>query len=809
MARCSSAIITAILLQTFLPGARGQCTAGSTSEDCLDDEEARAVQVELLQTSRARGTGAAHQAAIEAQRRALLQLELSGLEIEAKLEAERVGDCQDVNSNCPGWAASGECNRNTKWMGANCMKSCGKCPATGPACSDAMGGCPGWAKSGECQRNVAWMGDNCKLSCNKCAGGNPTGTVGGDCDTVLDCGTPGACPADGERQKCYTAVMWAMNDGYPNHNDWYPGLTDESRFDEFQAFLYNKKEGDCDAACPFTTTTTTTTTTTPPPGTPACPPRKSFPPLPKVATQYNGIEWPSMCFVGNQEEHVFLIGDWGGVNPGVPAPNNKGKRDFVIGLDDKAQALVAEQFNKRAAFKKPRYVLNVGDNFYWAGIREKCGKPFSTLLEDFENPRKGNTIQIQTVFEDIYKGPGVDGIKWLSCLGNHDYGGFEYDAAWDQQIAYTWAHDTTGRWVMPGQYYHQHIDYPTKQFSVDIYVLDTNNQDTTDPAEDPMHNICSAQNNNRSCAPFGPTDASDCVTWFSNLWKKQLVWLDTKLDASTADWQIIVTHFPPESWTHYADNVKDWKVLGDKYGIDLIVAGHRHNQELHSFNEWAVKERAGIPFVITGGGGGVTSENLPDFSDEKPGADQYGFMDMILTKEEIRIEGYNQAGVMRKNITVWPRSRDGIIRKPTGGGIPPTQPDPGGGGFDGGDVDFDGASCGAGYDFSHLGYWSNAFSLKKPYGKVQSSSGTTNKVCMNLCNMAPSCVAFNTFDESDCWIYDRIDGAVEKGGGYGCISDKEGCKDSMPKCVSWAGTGECARNQAYMESQCPRSCGKC
>jgi hypothetical protein len=137
----------------------------------------------------------------------------------------------------------------------------------------------------------------------------------------------------------------------------------------------------------------------------------------------------------------------------------------------------------------------------------------------------------------------------------------------------------------------------------------------------------------------------------------QLVWLDKMLNKSKADWQIILTHFPPEAFTHYKKNVDDWKELGHKYGIDLYISAHRHQQELRPYDDNLVKLNAQIPYVVAGGGGGVTSEGFPNGGESGVGSLQYGFFDMTVSKDKLLIQGYNQLGYETSHMRVIKRHR--------------------------------------------------------------------------------------------------------------------------------------------------------
>jgi len=388
----------------------------------------------------------------------------------------------------------------------------------------------------------------------------------------------------------------------------------------------------------------------------SCATRFELPTAPLHGNELNGVALDDVCFVHAGPYHVFAIGDWGGVVAGlpesaanpdtVPRPADHRsaqfpafRRKFVVGVDDRAQLRVRDQMEKRALETKPDYVLNVGDNFYWAGVEARCGSPPFWHL---------NTGQWRSVFENVYAGEGLAGRQWLGVLGNHDYGGYKFTSAWDQTIGYSWARLSTNRWVVPAQYWKVRVWYP--DFSIDYFFVDTNVFAVGPPDADSEHNICSREHNGEgaTCGPQGPEGVDACPGWFEKLWKDQISWMTFHIPRSRAEWQIVVTHFPPE----YGSD--EWRWMARAYGIDIIVTGHKHLQQV-----WGPEQQGNIlaptAVIVTGGGGGVTSAGVPDLDGND---DQYGFVDMAFSRELVTVELVSHGGQVRSTTHVRPRPRD-------------------------------------------------------------------------------------------------------------------------------------------------------
>jgi len=406
------------------------------------------------------------------------------------------------------------------------------------------------------------------------------------------------------------------------------------------------------------------------------------PDKPSNAQQLNGVEWPAIC-IDESVSRFFTIGDWGGVcgwnddnkclpdrKPYVcicgPECGQKGKpcpmpnRPFGTAnkeIDGIAQQLVSERMLARQqALKKEnsaaRFIINVGDNFYPGGLDFHCG----------QQDQSATSSQFQQIWKDMYR-EDLQELEWWSVLGNHDYGGVCYIKGWDQQIFFTWNDE---KWVMPGQFWRRTVQYAN--FKADFFFIDGNIYDTT-VSTDEGHNLCSKTHNPGShcelkfypgdganCGATGPHTQPECQAWFKKLWADNFQWLKAGIQKSDAEWQFVVSHYPPTYDLGDGQSHVTWHQFLEPMGVDLYISGHTHEQTVHYGAEEGFPDFGKSAWVITGGGGGITTMDAAHSDGED---DQYGFMEVALSLEWLNITAWSHGGInnrtiMRKQVSVKP-----------------------------------------------------------------------------------------------------------------------------------------------------------
>jgi len=254
-------------------------------------------------------------------------------------------------------------------------------------------------------------------------------------------------------------------------------------------------------------------------------------------------------------------------------------------------------------------VVAAGDNFYPGGLEGTC-----TTAEEASRRADGDsTGQFASFHAKMYEGPGLDGKPWFACLGNHDFGGRSFDTAWDVQIFRTWTpylgYGTV--WRMPALYWSQRVQY--LDFAVDLNFLESNFFDAEPAGVDLNHNMCG---HGSSCYDINP---KTCPSFFHEAWAGSVEMLRKNLAESDARWQVVVTHFPGPIIAPMLATMAD--------RIDLLITGHAHFQAMGS--------SAGIDWIISGGGGGVTSDAQPT----EDGHDSaYGFVDITVTSHKMIVD---------------------------------------------------------------------------------------------------------------------------------------------------------------------------
>ncbi|KAM4677381.1 tartrate-resistant acid phosphatase type 5 isoform 1-T3 [Discoglossus pictus] len=231
------------------------------------------------------------------------------------------------------------------------------------------------------------------------------------------------------------------------------------------------------------------------------------------------------------------LGDWGG----LPLP------PFYT----KQETLVAQEIGTTVSKWGADFILSLGDNFYYDGVT------------DVTDPR------FKTTFESVYDAESLINIPWYIIAGNHDHKGNV-----SAQIAYS---NVSARWHYPDYYYDLSFDIPSTNVSVRLLLLDT-------------VLLCGISDDFLDGQPLHAADY--------RLAKKQMEWLEEKLQTAKEQYVLVAGHYPVWSVAEHGptDCLLDSLLpLLKKYRVTAYLSGHDHNMQYF-------KDENGIGYVLSGAG---------------------------------------------------------------------------------------------------------------------------------------------------------------------------------------------------------------
>lgn len=232
-----------------------------------------------------------------------------------------------------------------------------------------------------------------------------------------------------------------------------------------------------------------------------------------------------------------VIGDWGG----LPLPP----------YHTKQEAHVAAELGRTVANWGADFILSVGDNFYYDGVK------------NVTDPR------FKSTFESVFLAESLRKVPWYIVAGNHDHYGNV-----TAQIEYS---KISSRWKFPDLYYDLSFKIPDTNASVRLLMLDT-------------IVLCGNSDDFHEDQPMVAANPK-----MANI---QLDWLIKKLETAKDDYVLVVGHYPVWSIAEHGPThclLHHVEPLLKKYKVTAYLSGHDHNMQY-------LQDDSGIGYVLSGAG---------------------------------------------------------------------------------------------------------------------------------------------------------------------------------------------------------------
>ena len=213
---------------------------------------------------------------------------------------------------------------------------------------------------------------------------------------------------------------------------------------------------------------------------------------------------------------------------------------------------VAHRMAEAAEAVGSSFVLALGDNFYFAGV---------TGVKD---------PLWQSVWQTRFAEPSLM-TPWFAVLGNHDH----YGNA-QAQIDFSKL-GVDPRWVLPNYFFTTTREIPVTGQTLQLVFIDTVIIDEAYARQMLVEKI------EGGVVPGQVLAAFDAKTHLrKHAAAEQLDWFQETLASSTADWLIVIGHYPVYSGGEHGSTVSlanELAPLLEKYKVDAYLCGHDHTQQ--------------------------------------------------------------------------------------------------------------------------------------------------------------------------------------------------------------------------------------
>ena len=139
----------------------------------------------------------------------------------------------------------------------------------------------------------------------------------------------------------------------------------------------------------------------------------------------------------------------------------------------------------------------------------------------------------------------------------------------------------------------------------------------------------------------------------NRLGRSQLDWLDTALASTTARWKVVAMHHPAYSCGGYLGDARVRRRLVpifERGDVDLVLAAHDHNYQRFA-------KRAGVTYVVHGGGGAelYPFQPCPDwFPRRVERLKQHGWLHLRADADSLRVRAIDRRGEVRDVFRLYP-----------------------------------------------------------------------------------------------------------------------------------------------------------